>query len=348
MPGKTAHAARIIGNEFHVITLLCAAILLIILLAARGILNKKLFLVLLCMLILFDLSYMNWGAIRYGDEGYQWAKKARGSLAQSLGSDKSIFRVGSSPNPMGPNFEMYLRYQTVAGYNPLYLHRYFEYIRKYNPSLLNPGNVSFFYTPNGETVLMDLLNVKYEISHINGTYALRKSHLPRAFFVRDHEVLKRSEILDNLIRPDFDPTRKILFEMEDSPAVGQSLGPSSAARSAESSAGILSYGPDEIVAAVYAPTAGYLFFSEIYYPGWKAYVDGRLAPLLRGNYISRVIGVPQGHHTVKLAFDPLTIKWGLGITSLTLLLIVTLSAFHFIVPTLWRCGSSRFSRKKNL
>ena len=284
----------------------------------------------MCMLILFDLTYMNWGAIRYGDEGYHSAEKTKVNLAQSLGRDKSVFRVGSRPNPTGPNFEMYLGYQTVAGYNPLYLHRYYEYIRKYNPFLLNPGDVRFFYTPEGETVLMDLLNVKYEISHANGTYALRGSHLPRVFFVAGHEVLRRSEILDYLVRPDFDPTRKLLFEIEDSPALDQNRELSLTDPSAESKAQILSYGPDEIVAAVHALTAGYLFFSEIHYPGWKAYVDDSPVPVLRGNYIFRVVQVPQGDHMVKLTFDPLTIKSGIGITALTLFIIATLSALHFI------------------
>ncbi len=336
MPGKTAHAARIIGAEFHVITLLCAAILLIILLAARGILNKRLASVLLCILILFDLTYMNWGAIRYGDKGYEWAEKVKGSLAQSLGRDKSVFRVGSYPNPMGPNFEMYLGYQTVAGYNPLYLHRYYEYIRKYNPSLLNPGNVRFFYTPEGETVLMDLLNVKYEISHANGTYALRDSHLPRAFFVPDHEVLRRSEILNNLVRPDFDPKRKILFELEDSPALRQNQKPVPDVLSAESSAEILSYGPDKIVAAVHTPTSGYLFFSEIYYPGWKAYVNGRQAPVLRGNYIFRVVGVPKGECLVTLVFEPFSIKLGIAATLVTLLIILIIIVRLLIRKPLFR------------
>ena len=331
IPGKTAYAARIIVDEFHIITLLCAAILVVILFAVRGILNKRLASILLCILILFDLSYMNWGAIRYGDDGYRWAKKTRDSLAQSLGRDKSIFRVGSSPNTMGPNFEMYLGYQTVAGYNPLFLHRYYEYIRKYNRSLLNPGNVRFFYTPNGNAVLMDLLNVKYELSHENGTYALRSSYLPRAFFVPGYEVLRRSEILDNLVRPNFDPKRKVLFEMEDSVASGQSLEPTPISFGypvAKSGVEILSYSPDKIVAVVNAPTPGYLFFSEIYYPGWKAFVDDCEAPVLRGNYIFRVVKVPQGHHTVKLAFDPLTIKAGIGITSLTLLTILILALFQ--------------------
>ena len=337
--GKTAHATGIIGDEFHIMTLLCIAISLVIFLGAKGFTNKKLAAALLCMLILFDLAYMNRGAIRYGDNGYEWTRKTRDNLSQSLGQDKSISRVGSYPNPMGPNFEMLLGYQTVSGYNPLYLHRYYEYIRKYNPSLLRPGNVSFFYHPKGETVLMDLLNVKYEISHTDGTYSIRNSNFPRVFFVPDHEVLEQSQILDRLVQPDFDVKQKVLFETEDFPALIKNQKPAPDILSAKSKAEILSWAPDEILASVNAPVPGYLFFSEIYYPGWTAFVDDLPAPIMRGDYLFRVIPVPKGYHRVKMAFNPPTIKWGIGITSLTLFLIAILSVLHCF-------GRSRLSRRR--
>lgn len=329
IPGKSVHAARVIGNEFHVITLLCTTIFLIILLAARGILNKKLALVLLCMLILFDLTYMNWGAIRYGDEGYQRAEKDRDSLTQSLGRDKSVFRVGSYPNPMGPNFEMYLGFQTVAGYNPLYLHRYYEYIRAYNKKLLAPGNVWFFYTPHGKRVLMDLLNVKYEISHDKGTYFLKKSFFPRAFLISRHKIVKRDEILDLMTRPDFDPSKLVLFEAEDSCSVHQdqeSFPPGPTTNMAK----IVSYRPDEIAVSVNSSAPGYLFLSEVYYPGWKAFVDGQSEPILRGNYMFRVVKIPRGNHLVRLVFEPLTIQLGSAVTIFTLFIVLCTVFYRFM------------------
>ena len=47
-----------------------------------------------------------------------------------------------------------------------------------------------------------------------------------------------------------------------------------------------------------------LVFSEVYYPGWTATIDGQPAELGRVNYILRALRVPAGKHQVKLAFFP--------------------------------------------
>ena len=49
-------------------------------------------------------------------------------------------------------------------------------------------------------------------------------------------------------------------------------------------------------------------FSEIYYPGWTATVDGKSVEMGRVNYILRAINVPAGNHKVVLTFRPTTVK----------------------------------------
>lgn len=230
---------------------------------------------------------------------------------------------------MGPNFEMYLGYQTIAGYNPLYLHRYYEYIRAYNKDLLSPGAVWFFYSPNGKRILMDLLNVKYEISHDGGTYSLRKTYFPRAFVVPGHKIVKKEEALDYMSMPHFDPRKQVLFEREDSHHLPLYQASSLHRQNGISEAEILSYKPDEIKVSVHADEAGYLFLSEVYYPGWKAFVDDLEEPILRGNYLFRVIKVPKGDHVIKLVFDPMSIKSGIGITIFTLITVLAITIYHF-------------------
>ncbi|MDQ3811300.1 MAG: YfhO family protein, partial [Chloroflexota bacterium] len=51
-----------------------------------------------------------------------------------------------------------------------------------------------------------------------------------------------------------------------------------------------------------------------YYPGWRAFVDGREQPLVRGDLLFRVIPVPGGDHDVELRFEPASVRIGLAIS----------------------------------
>ncbi len=52
---------------------------------------------------------------------------------------------------------------------------------------------------------------------------------------------------------------------------------------------------------------GIVVFSEIYYPGWEATIDGKTAEIARTDYVLRAIKVPAGKHTVKMSFNPQSI-----------------------------------------
>jgi hypothetical protein len=278
-------------------------------------------------LLLLDLGHTNWGAVRYKDEVYDWIPRAKAGLDSTIGKDRDLFRVGSFEFGMGPNIEMAMGYQTVGGYTPFFLHRYYEYINVYTDGHLPEAWVYFFYGRHQKTRLMDLLNVKYEVLYDQGTYMIRSTCLPRAFLVPEHEVLERSEVLNRLIQPDFDPKRTVLFEKEDHPSDLRSRG--SSEPSPPGRARILSYRPDRMVVETDSPDFRYLFLSEMFYPGWKAFIDGQPTRILRGHYLFKVLEIPAGHHQVILVFDPWTIKAGAGITLLALFLI-------FAVPVLWR------------
>ena len=67
---------------------------------------------------------------------------------------------------------------------------------------------------------------------------------------------------------------------------------------------------------------GFLILSEIHYPGWHAYVDGREVPLYRADWCLRALPLDHGPHRVEVRFEPETFWHGLLITSATLLVSV--------------------------
>lgn len=67
--------------------------------------------------------------------------------------------------------------------------------------------------------------------------------------------------------------------------------------------------PDLKIYKTKSTTAQLCVFSEIYYKeGWKAYIDGKKAPILRANYVLRALEVPAGEHTIELRCEPDTLK----------------------------------------
>ena len=68
------------------------------------------------------------------------------------------------------------------------------------------------------------------------------------------------------------------------------------------------YEPNNLQYTVNSKNGGVVVFSEIYYPGWTATIDGQPAELGRVNYILRALNVKAGKHTVVLDFHPTSIS----------------------------------------
>jgi uncharacterized membrane protein YfhO len=73
---------------------------------------------------------------------------------------------------------------------------------------------------------------------------------------------------------------------------------------------------------------GILVVSEVYYPDWKATVDGAAAEVLRANHVLRAVALPAGSHEIEFRYDGSRVRKSasISITTLALTLLVLAGA----------------------
>ena len=97
---------------------------------------------------------------------------------------------------------------------------------------------------------------------------------------------------------------------------------------------IKAYEPNQLTYEVNSDKGGVIVFSEIYYPGWTATVDGEEQELGRVNYVLRALRVKPGKHEVVLSFFPKsidrteTIAWSAYVVLSLILLYLGWSALR--------------------
>ncbi len=64
---------------------------------------------------------------------------------------------------------------------------------------------------------------------------------------------------------------------------------------------------------------GIMVLLDSYYPGWRAFIDGKMVDILRANGIFRAIIVPKGSHEVIFIYVPKTFYYGLSISIVSLI-----------------------------
>ena len=89
---------------------------------------------------------------------------------------------------------------------------------------------------------------------------------------------------------------------------------------------ITSYEPNHLTYDVRSGKGGVIVFSEIYYPGWTATVDGQPAELGRVNYVLRALNVQPGEHKVELAFFPKSVDRTETVAYIGLIILLILIA----------------------
>lgn len=85
---------------------------------------------------------------------------------------------------------------------------------------------------------------------------------------------------------------------------------------------LTAYEANELGYDVTSKQGGILVFSDIYYPGWTATIDGQETGIARVDYVLRAIQMPAGQHKVVLKFDPQSVHTTDTIAYIALALLV--------------------------
>ncbi len=71
---------------------------------------------------------------------------------------------------------------------------------------------------------------------------------------------------------------------------------------------LVKYQPNELHYDVRSDKGGIILFSEVYYPGWTATIDGQATDISRADYLLRALRVTPGHHTIVFTYKPESVK----------------------------------------
>jgi hypothetical protein len=80
--------------------------------------------------------------------------------------------------------------------------------------------------------------------------------------------------------------------------------------SAKGQVTLLSYGANKVSLVCETEDDAFLYVSDTFYPGWKAYVDGRETVIYRANLAFRAVYVPRGDHNITFVYHPLSFYVG--------------------------------------
>jgi hypothetical protein len=110
--------------------------------------------------------------------------------------------------------------------------------------------------------------------------------------------------------PGFDPRRDVAFE----PGRGSVTDGPLAATCTKGRSWIRKQPADVVAVGVEADASGYLVVRDSYALGWRAWVDGVPAPVLRANGKHRAVPIPAGKHEVLMRYEAPGMRIGVGLS----------------------------------
>ena len=289
------------------------------------------------ILCLVDLWIVN---KRYLNDGMFVPKSEREAPQQKTQTDELILRDQSldyrvlnlASNTFNENETSYY-HKSIGGYHAAKLRRYQELVERH----INPEMQRLFKAVseaagdmtqvNGDSIfpVLNMLNAKYFILPLEGgqTVPIQNPYVyGNAWFVDQLSYVDNAnQEIDALgqinLRHQAVADKKFQAQLGD--AVEQDTA---------SVVTITAYEPNRLTYDVNSGKGGVLVFSEIFYPGWTATVDGEPVELGRVDYVLRAMNVKPGRHEVVLSFFPKTVNTTetIAYVSYVILILVVLGA----------------------
>lgn len=200
-------------------------------------------------------------------------------------------------------------HKSIGGYHAAKLRRYQEMIEAHIQ-----GEMETLFTKIPEvgadlskidvtdTPVLDMLNTRYYIVPLQqgATAPLFNPHaLGNAWLVKDVKYVNNANEEIDAIHG-MNPRETAIVDKRFAETVKQ---PAAMPDSLDNIV-LKSYAPNALQYEVDTKQGGTVVFSEIYYPGWRSYIDGEEVSHGRANYILRAMNVPAGKHTIEFVFDP--------------------------------------------
>jgi hypothetical protein len=266
-----------------------------------------------------------------------WPEEVRKFLSNRPG----IFRVTGSSSKADVLEAMQYGIQNAGGFNPAVSRRYTAFFNKANGYPIDePLVVAEWKWP---AKALDLMNVKYfiidkdqhapegfkEIFQGEDVAVLENpTALQRAFLVHKYESMsKEDEILNGLFSEEFHPRASVILEEQPTVAPGSPL-----AEGTEDKVNIETYSSNKIKISTDSGSNSILVILDSFFPGWKAFVDGREVEILKADYLFRAIPLQKGKHVIEMRYEPSGYKAGKWISAAGLFLVVSL----FFIETKWK------------
>ena len=300
-----------------------------------GKLKKEYAVGIIVVLCLVDLWTVN---KRYLNDEMFVPKSEREAPQQKTQTDELILRdqnldyrvLNLASNTFNENETSYY-HKSVGGYHAAKLRRYQEMIEAY----INPEMQALFKgiseaggdmtQLNGDSIcpVLNMLNTRYFILPLQGgqTVPIQNPYAyGNAWFVdKLNYVNNANEEIAAVGKLDL--RHQAVADVKFKEQLGEA-----AVQDTASVVTITSYEPNRLTYDVNSGKGGVLVFSEIYYPGWEAKVDGQPVELGRVDYILRALNVQPGKHQVELSFFPKSVNLTETIAYIAYVLLILLVA----------------------